>query len=100
MTTYQKNIFFGDKVNADIKNEFDSNPDYNEIFLKNKIRSHDDKVTDFSDNKIPQVDSKHTCLAAISLEPTLIFKKDIEKKVIRHIIDDLESSSNSDESDE
>ena len=46
------------------------------------------------------MDSKHTCLAAISLEPTLIFKKDIEKKVIRHIIDDLESSSDSDESDE
>ena len=36
-----------DKVSADIKEEFDSEPDYNNNFLKHKIKSHGDKVTDF-----------------------------------------------------
>ena len=57
-------------------------------------------------------DSNHTCLAVISLDSSLnkdgnyypqVFLKEckyIEKKVIRHIIDDLESSSDdSDDSD-
>ena len=62
------------------------------------------------------MDSNHTCLAVISWDSP--FKKDenycpqvflneckyIEKKVVRHIIDDLESSSDvpdySDDSDE
>ena len=63
-----------------------------------------------------KVDSKHTYLAIISLDyalkndenyyPQAFFKecKYIEKKLIRHIIDDLESSFNgsydSDDSDE
>ena len=36
-----------DKANADIKKEFDSKPVYNKNFLKTKIKSYDDKVTDF-----------------------------------------------------
>ena len=62
--------------------------------------------------KISKVDSSHACLAVISLDSTVkedenysqIFLKEckyIEKKVVGHIIDDLESSSDySDESDE
>ena len=99
-----------DKVSADIKKEFDSKPVYNKKFLKTKIKSHGDEVTDFYDKKIPKVDSNHTCLAVISLDSALkkddnyylqVFLKEckcIEKKVVRHIIDDLESSS--DDSDE
>ena len=34
-----------------IKNEFDSKPVYNKKFLKTKIKSHDDKVSDFSNKK-------------------------------------------------
>ena len=56
-----------DKVSADIKKEFDSEPDYNKGFLKTKIKSHDDEVTDFYDKKFPKVDSNHTCLAWILL---------------------------------
>ena len=57
------------------------------------------------------MDSNHTCLAVIGLDPAL--KKDnyypqvflkkckyIEKKVIRHINDNLNDFSSSDESDE
>ena len=41
------------------------------FFLKAKINSHGDKVTDFYDKKIPKVDSNHTCLAVISLDSAL-----------------------------
>ena len=41
-----------DKVSADIKKEFDSEPAYNNEFLKTKIKSHRDEVTDFYDKKI------------------------------------------------
>ena len=99
-----------DKVSAAIKKEFDSKPVYNKNFLKTKVRPYGDEVTDFHDKEIPKVDSNHTCLAVISLDSALkkvenynleVFLKEhkyIEKKVIRHLIDDLESSF--DDSDE
>ena len=59
------------KVSADIKKEFDSEPVCNEQFLKTKIKSHSDEVTDFHDKKIPKVDSSHTCLAVTSLDSAL-----------------------------
>ena len=63
-----------DKVSADIKKEFDSEPVYNKKILKTKIKSHGDEVIKFYDEKIPKVDSNHTCLAVISLDSVL--KKD------------------------
>ena len=90
--------------------QFDSEPVYNKKLLKMKIKSHGDKVKDFHDKEIPKVDSNHTCLVEISLDSA--FKKDesnypqvflkeckyINKKVIRHIIEDIEIfSSDSDE---
>ena len=94
-----------DKVSADIKKEFDSEPVYDKELLKTNIKSHGDEVKDFYDKKIPKVDSSHTCLAVIIFDSAL--KKDenyypqvflkkckyIEKKAVRHIIDDLESCS-------
>ena len=62
------------KVSADSKKEFDSKPVYNKEFLKTKIKSHGDEVTDFYDKKIPKVDSSHTCLAVINVDSA--FKKD------------------------
>ena len=71
-----------------------------------------DEVTDFSDKTIPKLDSNHTCLAVISLDSALkkddnyypqVFLKEckyIEKKVVRHIHDNLSDFSFSDESDE
>ena len=46
-----------DKVSADIEKGFDSEPVYNKNYLKTKIKSHSDKVTDFYDKKIPKVGS-------------------------------------------
>ena len=40
-----------DKVSADIRKEFDSEPVYNKNHLKTKIKSHGDEVTDFYDKK-------------------------------------------------
>ena len=66
--------------------------------MKTKIKSHGDK-------EIPKVDSDNNCLTANNLDSALkkdenyypqVFLKEckyIKKKVIRHIIDDIESSS-------
>ena len=40
-----------DKVSADIKREFHSEPLYNKNYFKTKVRSHGDEVTDFYDKK-------------------------------------------------
>ena len=100
-------------VSADIKKEFNKVPVYNKEYLKTKIKSHGDEVTDFYDKVIPKVDSNHTCLAEISLDFALkkdennypqVFLKECkytEKKVVKHIHDNLSDfSSSSDESDE
>ena len=75
------------------------------LFLKIIIKLHSDKVTNIYDKKIPKVNSNHTCLAIISLDSALnkdgnyfiqvLLKecKYIEKKVISHITDNLESST-------
>ena len=63
-----------DKVSADIKKEFDSELVSDKNYLKTKIKSHRDEVTDFYDKKIPKVDCNHTCLAVISFDSAL--KKD------------------------
>ena len=73
--------------------------------MKNNLKSYSDEVTDFYDKETPKVDSSPTCLAVISLDSALnkdgnyypdVFLKEckyIARKVIRNIIDDLESFS-------
>ena len=109
----EKHNTIWNKVSADIKKEFDSEPVYNKNYLKIKVKSHGNEVTDFRDKKIPKLDSNHTCLAVISLDSALkkddsyypqVFLKEfkyIGKKVVRHIDDSLNDFSySSDESDE
>ena len=60
-----------DKVSADIRKEFDSEPVYNKKFLKTKIKSNGDEVMDFYDKEFAKVDSNHTCLEVSSLDPAL-----------------------------
>ena len=69
-----------DKVSSDIKKEFDSEPVYNQIFLKTKIKSYGDDVTDFYDKEIPKVNSNHTCLVVISLDSALKKMKTVIRK--------------------
>ena len=60
-----------DKIRADIKKEFDSEPVYCKEFLKTKIKSNGDEVTDFQDKKTRKVDPDHTSLAVISFDSVL-----------------------------
>ena len=60
-----------DKVRADIKKEFDSELASNKIFLRTKIESYGDEVTDFYDKEIPYVDYNHRCLTVISFDSSL-----------------------------
>ena len=80
--------------------------------MKTKIKSLSNEVTDFYDKNIPKLDSNYTCLTVISLD--LAFKKGnsyypqvflkeckyIEKRVVRHINDNLSDFSSGDEFDE
>ena len=47
----EKHNTIWDKVSADIKKEFDNEPVYNKEYLKTKIKSHGDEVTDFYDKE-------------------------------------------------
>ena len=52
-----------EKVKNSIKKKFDSEPVYNDKYLKAKIRSYNGKInTNFHDNKIPKESSKCVCL--------------------------------------
>ena len=63
-----------DKVSADIKKNLIASLSMIKNFLKTKIKSYGDEVTDFYDKEIIKVDSDCTCLAVISLDSAL--KKD------------------------
>ena len=95
-TLLEKYNTIWDKISADIRKEFDSEPIYNKEYLKTKMKSHGDELTDFYDKQIPKVNSSHTCLAVIRLDyalkkddnyPLVFLKqcKYTEKKVIRYI---------------
>ena len=60
-----------DKVGADIKRQFDSEPVTNKKFLTTKTKSHGDEDTDFCDKEFPQGNTSLTCLAIISLYSAL-----------------------------
>ena len=74
ITYWKKYNTIWDKVSADIKKEFDSEPVYNKSILKTKIKPCGDEVIDFYDKEIHNAGSNHTCLAVISLDSAL--KKD------------------------
>ena len=48
-----------DKVSADIKKEFDSEPVDKKELLKTKIKYDGDEATDFRDRKMPKADPNH-----------------------------------------
>ena len=55
-----------DKVSNNIKKGFDSEPVYNEKYLKAKLKSYESKIsTDFHDDRIPKEGSQCICLAVI-----------------------------------
>ena len=81
-------------------------------YSKTKIKFHGNEVRDLHYKEIPKMGSNHTCLGVIRLGSAVkknenyysqVFLKEwkhIEKKVIRHINDNLSGFSFSDESAE
>ena len=58
-----------EKVKNSLKKEFDSEPVYNEKYLKAKIKSYNGKInTNFLDNKIPKESSQFICLSVILID--------------------------------
>ena len=63
---------FGKKIKSSPKKEFDSEPVYNEKYLKAKIQSYNGKIsTNFYNNKIPKEDSQYICLSTILIDSVL-----------------------------
>ena len=94
-----------------LKKEFDSEPVYNEKYLKSKINSCNGEInTNFHNNKIPKEGSQFTCLSVNLIDSVFrtgknyypqVFLEEckyfvIKKKMPEHINDDIEISSDSD----
>ena len=55
-----------EKVENNIKKEFNSEPVYNENYLKAKVKFYNGKInTNFHNNKIPKEGSQFICLSVI-----------------------------------
>ena len=55
-----------EKVKNNLKKEFDSEPVYNEKYLKAKMKSYNEKInTNFYNNKIPKEGCQCICLSVI-----------------------------------
>ena len=64
-----------EKVKNSLKKEFDSEPVYNEKYLKAKTKSCNGKInTNFHDNKIPKEGSQFICLTVILIHS--VFRTD------------------------
>ena len=100
------------KVKNAIDKEFDSDPAYNEKYLKAKIKYQTN--TNFHNNKIPKEGSQCICLSVILIDSAfrtgnyypqvfleeckyVVKEKKMSKYIIKYIIYDIETSSDSDE---
>ena len=78
---YQKkhNKIWGKNEKQDQK-EFDSEPVYNEKYLKAKVKSCNGKInTSFYNNKIPKESSKFICLLVILVDSDFRTGKNLKK---------------------
>ena len=61
-----------DKLNNSIKKGFDSEPVYNEKYLKTKIKSYEGKITtNFCSDKVPKEGSQYIYLSVILIDAVL-----------------------------
>ena len=58
-----------EKVKNSIKEDFDSEPVYNEKYVNAKIKSYNGKInTSFQNNKIPEEGSQFICLLVVLID--------------------------------
>ena len=104
-----------DKVNNSIKKGFNSEPVYNEKYLKTKMESYEGKISTNSHNdKLPKEGSQCICLLVIIIDSVFrtgknsypqVFLEECkyivkEKKMPLYFTDNLEVSSDEENSDE
>ena len=104
------------KIKSLIKKELNSEPVYNDKYIKTKIKIYNDKIyTNFQHNKIPKDNEYCACLSAILLDSIFVNSNKkyylqifLEKckyaikdrKIIYTINEDLKLNESDDESDE
>ena len=103
------------KVKNSIKKEFDSEPVYNEKYLKAKIKSYNGKInTNFHNEKISKESPQFICLSVTLIDSGFRSAKNYypqvfleeckyaveEKKITEYITDDISSDSDREDSDE
>ena len=71
-----------EKVKNSIKKEFDSEPVYNEKYLKAKIKPYNGKTkTNFHNEKIPKEGSQLICLSVILIDSVFRMRKNYYPQV-------------------
>ena len=112
----KKYLKIWNKIKNLIKKELNSEPVYNDKYIKTKIKIYNDKVnTNFQHNKIPKDDEYCACLSVILLDSIFvnsnkeyypqIFLEECkyaikDKKILNTINEDLKLNESDDESDE
>ena len=57
--------------------EFDSQPVYDEKYIKTRVKTFEDKViTKFTDNETPKENTHYSCIAAICVDSVIKFEKE------------------------
>ena len=109
----KKYLEISNKIKGLIKNEFNSEPVYNDKYIKTKIKIYNNRVyTNFQHNKIPKDNEYFACLSVILLD-SIFVNSDKEyylqilleeckyaiknKKIVNTINEDLELSESDDE---
>ena len=73
------------KVSNTIKKLFDSEPLYNEKYLKTKVKSYDGKInTNFRNDKMPKEGSHCICLSVILIDS--VFKMRMYFRIVFRIV--------------
>ena len=110
----KKYLKIWNKIKSLIKKELNSEPVYNDKYIKTKIKIYNDKVyTNFQHNKIPKDNEYCACLSVILLDSIFVnsnkeyypqifleCKYIIKDRKIYKINEDLKLNKSDDESDE
>ena len=102
---------FGENVEISIQKIFDRKPEYNEKYLKSKIKCFNGEInTNFHNDKISKEGSQFICLSVILIDYVFRMGKNYypqvsfeefkyvvkEKKMAKYVFDDIEISFDSD----
>ena len=75
---------FGTKFKKMLSIEFDSQPVYDEKYIKTKVKTFIDVInTSFSNNEIPKERNHYTCIAAICIDSVMKLDKKLSSTLHR-----------------